>query len=87
MAETEVYRHQLKAIHTEDWFYTLYAYNEHLILSVLCGSVGLYETNVYLPWDIQEAYQEKGLRVLTALAEKIRQSPNSYNMRRVQILD
>ncbi|MEK6476059.1 hypothetical protein WJR50_00950 [Catalinimonas sp. 4WD22] len=67
------------------WDYSLYKKAEKLILSAVCGSVGIFEINVVLkPSEIEE-YYKYGEKYIENLARKIQQSPSKYQSRHVEI--
>jgi len=68
------------------WDYTLFKKDDKLILSAVCGSVGVFEMNVILtPSEIEE-YDQQGEQYIETLARKIQQSPSSYKPRHIGIL-
>jgi hypothetical protein len=69
-------------IKRKDWFYILYRSDEGLLLSVLCGTVGLYEVTVLLT-DEEAARYLADEGYLDELAAAIRFAPDSYLDRRV----
>lgn len=49
-----------------------------LVLSVLCGSVGMFEVEVVLDRETREAYERHGVSVLRRLAELVQYRPWDY---------
>jgi|KBSMisStaDraftv2_1062788.scaffolds.fasta_scaffold99277_2 hypothetical protein len=75
----------LTMVAQKKWVYTLYQ-DEHqaLVLSVLCGGVGMYELNIPLSdEDGQRALNDEGF--LDGLAEAIRTQPQNYAEKSVRI--
>lgn len=59
------------------WVYTLYKVDEGLLLSVVCGGVGMF--NVDLLLSASEAEEiKKNPEYIDELAEKVRNSPQKY---------
>lgn len=70
----------MEKIKEEPWSYTLYQDGDSLVLSVLCGTSAMYETVIRL--DAEEMKMvDSGL--LSDLVSKIRNSPKSYQERRL----
>jgi hypothetical protein len=66
----------------KDWYYILYRSDEGLLLSVLCGTVGMYDVTVLLTAEEAARYRADE-RYLDELAGAIRYSPDSYLHRRI----
>ena len=62
------------------WNYRLWinAYNQY-VMSVLCGTVGLYEVEVKLTESQIGDYEARGENMLDELAEVIRNNPENYS--------
>ena len=73
----------MKSILRKDWNYILYDNYGSLLISVICGTVGLFERNINLNNEELELYQKGGELYLDSLAEEIRSNPNNYNSRHV----
>jgi len=58
-----------------------------LYLSVVCGSVGLFETNIKLNTSELLSYKERGTSFIDELAEKIRNNPQEYSDRNLKIAE
>ena len=69
-------------IRRKDWYYILYRSDQGLLLSVRCGTVGLYEVTVLLT-EAEQARYLADEDYLDELAAAIRYSPDSYRDRRV----
>lgn len=61
-----------RKLHEEPWSWTLEEIDEGLLLTVLCGTVGLYEKAVLLEPDEIAAWNQHGPAGLEPLAEAIR---------------
>jgi hypothetical protein len=76
---------RVKEILQEPWSYALYQDGEQLLLSVLCGTIGLYERNVVLDPDELASYREQGQPFIAELAQRIRSTPSQYQDRHVEL--
>lgn len=78
----------MKKLIDKNWEYTLYqGKDNNLIFSVLCGSVGLYDTNIQLNEEEKVEFEKKGQSFLDILAEDIRQNESKYNARHIQEIE
>lgn len=59
------------------WVYTLYKTEEGLLLSVVCGGVGMFEVDVLLS-DSEGDLAMNDQNYLDELTEKIRSNPKAY---------
>ncbi|HOP65291.1 MAG TPA: hypothetical protein PK906_18070 [Spirochaetota bacterium] len=75
----------MKEILRSQWNYMLCDQDGELLFSVICGSVAIYEINIFLNDEEIEKYNAGGEEFLKELAEHIRFNPESYNDRHVQI--
>ena len=66
------------------WDYTLYNTDHGYVLSVLCGTVGMYELNIPLTAAEVEKYLH-GNGVIDDLANLIRSQPHAYADRSVKL--
>jgi len=66
----------------KDWYWILYRSGERLLLSVLCGTVGMYDLTLRLS-DEEEARYRSDPGYLDELAAAVRYSPDSYRERSV----
>jgi hypothetical protein len=66
------------------WSYTLYRNDERFFLSVVCGSVGLFERDIELSEEEIGAYRSLGKEAIDALASKINHEPSSYEDRHIK---
>ena len=60
------------ALHAEPWSWTLDQMPEGLVLSVVCGSVGLYDRTIVLTSDEIQRWRDGGPAALEPLIEAIR---------------
>lgn len=75
----------MKEITKKNWEYTLFQDDDGIyVLSVLCGSVGLYELNIKLNAAETSEYLDKGLEYLEGLVKQIRNSPSSFQNRAIK---
>ena len=72
----------MKVVESSPWKYTLYeAEDDRLVLSVVCGGVGLYEVRVPLtPADV-EAYRLSGAAYLDNLCAEVAKDPKRFDDR------
>ena len=61
--------------------WVFYQNNDEYILSVVCGTVGIFETVIKLSTDEVNSYTEKGDEFIDNLASKIRFKPEGYSNR------
>jgi hypothetical protein len=54
-------------------------------MSVLSGSVGLFELNILLDDQQQQAYKTEGSTLIEAIAKEIRENPNKYVEQHIEI--
>jgi len=75
----------LEEIEKKNWDYTLCQDNDGAhILSVVCGSIALYELEIQLnEFEIAE-YSTKGLVYLEKLVKQIRNNPDSFQNRSIK---
>lgn len=71
----------MKELLRKDWDYILYESKKGLILSVLAGTVAVFEVKVLLNDAEQAQYKADGTTYLTALAAEIRSNPKPYQDR------
>ncbi|RZJ60014.1 MAG: hypothetical protein EOO45_24940 [Flavobacterium sp.] len=65
------------------WDYTLYRNGADLILSVVCGTVGIYEVNVKLDKEETRRYEGEGEDYIATFAKSVRNDPNEYTSRHI----
>jgi len=75
----------MKEIAKKNWTYILYESKGKLLFSVICGSVAMFDRNIYLGEDEIAEYNLKKEGYLDALAEEIRSNPDNYLSRHVKI--
>jgi len=69
------------------WEYKFFENNKKLYLSVVCGSVALFEINIELNEDEVLMYGEKGIDYIDELAKRIQISPSDYINRNLKNSD
>ncbi|KZY35119.1 hypothetical protein A3749_24805 [Oleiphilus sp. HI0078] len=67
----------MEKVEIENWSWTLLRHNENFILSVVCGSVGIYTVEVVLSKAEIDHYKAKGVAFIKQLASNIRSNPES----------
>ncbi|WP_420574854.1 hypothetical protein [Kordia sp.] len=69
----------MKILIKKDWKYTLFINDVGAhVLTVICGSIGIYEIEHELTTEELTEYQQQGEEFVDALASKISYYPNSY---------
>jgi hypothetical protein len=69
----------MREIAREAWAWRLLeSHSQELWLSVVCGTVGLYEINLQLSFEERNRYMESGIAAIAALAADICSRPSSY---------
>lgn len=74
----------MKIVSQEPWNYTLYEINGSLVLSVLCGSVGLFELNIPLT-ESESDNVKSDTDALKSMVNEIRNKPDFYSARSIKI--
>ena len=69
----------------ENWSWILYADGEGLLLSVLVGTVALYEVNIRLDATQSAAWRDRGAQALAPLIRNIQQRPSAWRDRHVAL--
>ena len=77
---------ELKKVEEKPWAYTLYTYKDKYILSVICGSVGLYDRNIFVDELVIKQFESDGTSVLDELASIIRNNPKKYTQEHIQLI-
>ena len=67
------------------WNYTLISESNKYFLSVLCGTVGMFEVKIELTEEEEKSYVKKGAEYIDKLADQIRNNPGEYNKRDINI--
>lgn len=73
----------MEVIAEKSWNWMLFADGERLLLSVVCGSVGIYEMDFELTEDEVAAYRRLEHPYLDQLAEAARSRPAAFGTRRL----
>ena len=74
----------MKVLAEESWSWMLLEHDGDLIMSVVCGSVGLYTIEFVLSNDEQSAYQQLGLPHLNQMARSVSWQPESFLHRQLK---
>ena len=74
----------MKEIVKKPWEYSFYENENSYIISVVCGSVAIFEITILLNQDEKQEYVLKGLSYLDELAKKIQFSPKLYSDRNIE---
>jgi hypothetical protein len=73
----------MEIIVQKSWDYTFSRNtNGQLILSVLCGTVGLFEIDIILNQDETTQYNKDGEAFIEQLAKQIRDNPHAWSERK-----
>lgn len=67
----------------EHYFYTLHEANERILLTVVCGTVAVFDVTIALTSHEIKCFQAEGKAYIDALANQILYSPDSFLDRRV----
>ena len=73
----------MKEIIKKDWNYSFFEKDSGFILSVICGSVGLFEVNIQLNEEELKQYKIEGAAYIENLARAIQYSPSTYAERNI----
>jgi hypothetical protein len=74
----------MKDILKKNWNYTLREEGESFRLSVLAGSVGLYELHIILSESELDLFKSNGEPFVDDLANKIRSNPSAFEDRLIK---
>jgi hypothetical protein len=72
----------MKEILQEPWLYSLYEDGESLILSVVCGTVAVYDLTIELTTEEKQQFATLGKPFLHTLALQISSRPSDYQDRK-----
>jgi len=75
----------MKEVIKKNWDYCLYEKEGKLILSVICGSIALYNVNFELNKSEENSYNEIGQTFLTQLVDMVREKPSMFESRHMDI--
>ena len=73
----------MKEVLKKRWSYVLYESGQNYILSVLCGTVGLYELRIQLNEEEVAMYKADGVGYIENLVKTIQAEPDNYTDRRI----
>ncbi|MEO6904163.1 MAG: hypothetical protein ABI315_13575 [Bacteroidia bacterium] len=68
------------------WDYTFSENNEKYYLSVMCGSIAMFEINIELNANEIAIYKNKGFDFIDEIAKKIQYRPSDYSERNLSNL-
>lgn len=68
----------MEVLDERPWSWMLFSDGGHLLLSVMCGGVGVYEVNFELTVDEATNYRESGSAYVDQLAGAVRATPTSF---------
>jgi hypothetical protein len=77
----------MKVIAEEAWSWMLLNQGEDFLLSVVCGSVGLFERHIQLNEEEKILYRLRSTGYIANLAEEIRRHPESFSSRYIAGFD
>ncbi len=72
----------MRIIINEPWNYQLIKNNYEYFLSIMCGSVGLYEVEIKLTREEISEYEQNGKTSIEKLVSSIRENPEKYRSRK-----
>ena len=73
----------MKVIDQIAWSWTLYEYDGEYMLSVICGSVGLFSRDIILNIEETDNYLKNGIDEIIKLAKVITYRPQYYKTRHI----
>jgi hypothetical protein len=74
----------VKEILNSKWDYILYQKENKLLLSVVSGTVGLFDRNIYLTDQEGNSFESDGEVFIKKLAKDINNDPSKYESRHVK---
>ncbi len=75
----------MKKLINKGWEYILYQTDDNnLILSVVCGTVGLYDMNIQLNDKEKDKFEKDGTKFIDDLANDISSEPPKYENRHIR---
>lgn len=77
----------MQKIAEEPWAWILYQNKENFFISVICGTVGIFEANIKLDAEEVKNYQKDGLVFIREMARAITNNPQKYWDRQIKNLD
>ena len=67
----------------DHYFYTLYQDTNRLLLSVVCGTVAVFDVTIQLTEAETKDFYEKGQSFIVSLAYQVLDNPDSFLSRKV----
>ncbi|MGE0737234.1 MAG: hypothetical protein AB7P50_21040 [Alphaproteobacteria bacterium] len=77
----------MRVVAEETWSWMLLAEDEHLFLSVLCGTVGVYAIDIELNEAERAIYAAEGNAGMARLAAAVSGAPSTFRSRHLPNLD
>jgi len=68
----------LEVVGLSSWSWVLFRLNDRYLLSVCCGSVGIFTIEVELGSLEVVRYESEGVRFIDELSAKVRENPTQY---------
>ncbi len=75
----------MEELYRSQWNYIFYQDKERYLLSVICGTAGLFERNIYLNKDEADNFRKMGKDYIEELAKQVRNSPSGFQDRHVEL--
>ncbi|MDI1257329.1 MAG: hypothetical protein PSV16_14640 [Flavobacterium sp.] len=73
----------METIFQKEWDYTFSKNgNNKFILSVVCGSIALFEVDIILNQEEINRYNEDGEKFISSLAKTIREKPENWGIKK-----
>ena len=75
----------MKELLNSRWNYVLYETEGKLLLSVVCGTVGMFDRNIFLTDIERESFNLEGESYIEKFANEIRNDPSKHESRHVKL--
>ena len=76
---------ELEVLLKVSWTFVLFTYGHRYFLSVVCGSVALYNVNIELSAEEIDLYRREGEDGIAKLAREVFNNPSMYEARKIEI--
>jgi hypothetical protein len=73
----------MRKITEKSWVYSLYENDTDIILSIVCGTVGIFEINIVLNSFEKEQFLVEGDIFIERLVQDVQNKPNLYTSRHI----
>ena len=70
----------MEQIDSERWSWCLYQHKEDFILSVVCGSVGIYTQEILLTKSEAALFNSQGVQIIKELVDQVRSLSNAQRV-------